>query len=71
MGASVHVVGDNDVRGCDFFNIPYIKLISCFKHSIGLILQREIAMFREKRDGKDVVLDEILEAYIERVRGMI
>mmetsp|Transcript_9590 Transcript_9590/g.13108 ORF Transcript_9590/g.13108 Transcript_9590/m.13108 type:complete len:520 (+) Transcript_9590:261-1820(+) len=34
----------------------------------GLILQREIAMFREKRDGKDVVVDEILEAYIERVR---
>jgi hypothetical protein len=30
----------------------------------GLILQREIAMFRDKRDGADVILGEILDAYV-------
>ena len=34
----------------------------------GLILQREIQYFRAARDGIDVVLGEILCAYVERVR---
>ena len=34
----------------------------------GLILQKEIRYFREARDNLDVVVGEVLPAYIERVR---
>eukprot|EP01036_Dinobryon_divergens_P025580 gene25580-34143_t len=34
----------------------------------GLILQREIAMFRDRRDGEEVVVGEVLDAFVEKVR---
>jgi predicted RNA-binding protein (virulence factor B family) len=34
----------------------------------GLILQREIKLFRDSRDGVDVEVGEILEGFVERVR---
>jgi CvfB-like winged helix domain/RNA recognition motif. (a.k.a. RRM, RBD, or RNP domain) len=34
----------------------------------GLILQKEIAMFRAKRDGEDVMIGEELPGFVERVR---
>ena len=32
-------------------------------------MQREIAMFRDRRDGEEVVVGEVLEAFVEKVRG--
>lgn len=34
----------------------------------GLIVQKEIAMFRKKRNGDDVVIGEVLDGFVERVR---
>lgn len=34
----------------------------------GLILQKELAMFRDRRDRQEVTLGEVLGAYVERVR---
>jgi hypothetical protein len=36
--------------------------------ALGLILQKEIAYFRQSRDNVDVVRGEVLPAYVERVR---
>lgn len=36
----------------------------------GLILQSEISYFRRKRNGLDVIVGEILPAYVERTREM-
>lgn len=36
----------------------------------GLILQKEIHYFREKRDGLDVIVGEILPAFVENVRDV-
>jgi hypothetical protein len=37
---------------------------------VGLILQREIAMFRDRRDGQEVIVGEELDAFVEKVRGI-
>ena len=34
----------------------------------GLILQKELAMFRDRRDREQVVVGEVLDGYVERVR---
>ncbi|KAG7363002.1 hypothetical protein IV203_026362 [Nitzschia inconspicua] len=60
LGASVDVVGlghDGDVLHAN--DEPY---------GTGLILQEEIAFFREARDNVDVVLGEILNAYVQKQR---
>ena len=36
--------------------------------STGLVLQNKIALFRESRDGEDVLVGETLDGYIERIR---
>lgn len=60
LGASAVVVGlshDGDLLPAD--QEPY---------GSGLILQKEIAYFRQARDNVDVVRGEILNAYIQNVR---
>jgi hypothetical protein len=61
LGASVEVIGRG--HGQD-------DLISDDQPALGrgLILQKEIAFFREGRQNVDVVRGEILPAYVERVR---
>lgn len=34
----------------------------------GLIIQSEIAYFRQRRSGEDIVIGEVLEAFVEKVR---
>ncbi len=61
LGASVEVIGRG--HGQD-------DLISENQPALGrgLILQKEIAFFRQGRQNVDVVRGEILPAYVERVR---
>jgi hypothetical protein len=62
LGASVDVIahGSHDPTAVIAEDSPALGQ--------GLILQREIAYFRQSRDNLDVVLGEILCAYVERVR---
>jgi predicted RNA-binding protein (virulence factor B family) len=60
LGASVSVVGlghDGELVHVD--GEPY---------AYGLILQKEIAYFRQARDNVDVVRGEVLPAYVQKVR---
>lgn len=61
MGASVDIVG----LGHDEANALPPEAPPLGK---GLVLQREIHYFRQKRDNVDVILGEVLPAYVERVR---
>lgn len=62
LGASVEVIGlghnEEDCIGEDEPGLAY-----------GLILQREIKYFRAARGGLDVIVGEVLPAYVERVRN--
>jgi predicted RNA-binding protein with RPS1 domain len=61
LGASVEIVGtSHDPNSLIGENDPTIAR--------GLILQKEIGYFRAARDGLDVVVGEILCAYVENVR---
>lgn len=62
LGASVDVIAHNshDPSDCIATDEPALGR--------GLILQREIKYFREKRGGVDIVRYETLPAYVERVR---
>ncbi|KAL3803560.1 hypothetical protein HJC23_014108 [Cyclotella cryptica] len=62
LGASVDVIAHNshDPSDCIATDEPALGR--------GLILQREINYFREKRGGVDIVKYETLPAYVERVR---
>jgi CvfB-like winged helix domain len=62
MGASVDIVayGSHDSDAVLPIDVPALGK--------GLILQKEIAYFRESRNGFDVERGEILCAYVERVR---
>ena len=62
LGASVDVIAHNSHNPDDCIGADEPAL------GRGLILQREIAYFREKRDGVDVVQYETLPAYVENVR---
>jgi len=62
LGASVNVIAQNSHNEVDL--IPESDPPLAF----GLVLQSEIQFFREKRDGVDVVIGEILPAYVEKVR---
>ena len=62
LGASVEVVGLGHSKDAELLPAdqePY---------GFGLILQKEIAYFRQGRNNLDVVLGEILPAYIQNVR---
>jgi len=58
LGATVHIVGAGHGRDVSLSDEPLGR---------GLILQREIAYFREGRRGIDVVTGEILPAWVEKV----
>eukprot|EP00588_Corethron_pennatum_P014827 CAMPEP_0194279678 /NCGR_PEP_ID=MMETSP0169-20130528/14065_1 /TAXON_ID=218684 /ORGANISM="Corethron pennatum, Strain L29A3" /LENGTH=267 /DNA_ID=CAMNT_0039024131 /DNA_START=37 /DNA_END=840 /DNA_ORIENTATION=- len=58
LGATVHIVGAGHGRDVLLSDEPLGR---------GLILQREIAYFREGRRGIDVVVGEILPAWVEKV----
>jgi predicted RNA-binding protein (virulence factor B family) len=60
LGASVSVVG----LGHDGKLLP----VDGEPYAYGLILQKEIAYFREARDNVDVVRGEVLPAYVEKIR---
>jgi CvfB-like winged helix domain len=60
LGASVDVVG----LGHDGELLPANEE----PYGTGLILQKEIAYFRQARDNVDVVRGEILSAYVQKVR---
>lgn len=62
LGASVDVIAHNshDPKDCISADEPALGR--------GLIVQREIAYFREKRGGVDVVQYETLPGYVEKVR---
>lgn len=62
LGASVDVIAHNshDPKDCVPTDEPALGR--------GLILQSEIAYYRQKRGGVDVVQYETLPAYVERVR---
>jgi len=62
LGASVSVVGHGSHNEEDMISEQDEPLAT------GLVLQREIQYFRAARDGLDVVLGEILPAYVENVR---
>jgi hypothetical protein len=63
LGASVVVIGKGS------HDAATVKLAdSANPLAVGLIYQSEIQMFRESRRNVDVVLGEILPAYVERVR---
>lgn len=44
-----------------------VQLID-YQPATGLILQKELARFRDKRDGEEVVIGETLVGYVERIR---
>lgn len=62
LGASVDVIAHNshDPKDCIPTDEPALGR--------GLILQREIAYYRQKRGGVDIVQYESLPAYVENVR---
>lgn len=61
LGASVAVIGDShDDASLIDENEPALGR--------GLILQREISYFRQARGNVDVVVGEVVPAYVERVR---
>lgn len=61
LGASVEVIGlGHKEEDCIGEEEPALGL--------GLILQREIQYFRSGRGGLDVIVGEVLPAYVERVR---
>jgi hypothetical protein len=61
LGASVEVIGlGHKEEDCIGEEEPALGL--------GLILQREIQYFRYGRGGLDVIVGEVLPAYVERVR---
>ena len=61
LGASVEVIGlGHKEENCIGEDEPALGL--------GLILQREIQYFRSARGGLDVIVGEVLPAYVERVR---
>lgn len=61
LGASVEVIGlGHEEENCIGEEEPALGL--------GLILQREIQYFRSGRGGLDVIVGEVLPAYVERVR---
>lgn len=61
LGASVEVIGlGHAEENCIGENEPALGL--------GLILQREIQYFRSARGGLDVIVGEVLPAFVERVR---
>lgn len=60
LGASVAVVGIG--HGDNLLPVDKEPL------GFGLILQKEIAYFREARDNVDVVRGEVLPAYVQKVR---
>jgi hypothetical protein len=62
LGASVEVIGHKSHEESDLIPEDEPPLAT------GLILQQEISYFRSARDGVDVVLGEILPAYVQRVR---
>lgn len=61
LGASVHVIGlSHNPESILPENEPPL--------ATGLILQKEIQYYRQSRGNVDVVLGEVLPAYVERVR---
>ena len=61
LGASVEVIGlGHEEENCIGEEEPALGL--------GLILQREIQYFRSGRGGLDVIVGEVLPAYVETVR---
>jgi hypothetical protein len=62
LGASVQVIGHGSHDESDLISETDEPLAD------GLILQREIQYFRAARDGLDVILGEILPAYVENIR---
>ena len=36
--------------------------------AMGLVLQNKIALFRDSRDGEDIIIGEVLDGYVERIR---
>jgi len=71
LGASVHVVAPghspNDLPPLDT-NDDTAATTEWPVLAVGLINQRELAYHRDARNNVDVVLGEILPAYVERVR---
>jgi hypothetical protein len=61
LGASVDVIGLDHTAS-------NVLPEGALPHATGLILQREIAYFRTARRNVDVVLGEVLPAYVEGVR---
>jgi CvfB-like winged helix domain len=63
MGASVNVIGIGH-------NVPDDQLVPVDEPPLakGLILQREIHLFRLARNNVDVTRGEVLSAYVERIR---
>ena len=47
---------------------PMGASVSIAEDRRGLILQKELAMFRDRRDREQVVVGEVLDGYVERVR---
>lgn len=78
LGASVVVVDDNhnSIKYDDLYDIHNgstdtknsISDANSDRRIRGLILQREISMFRDKRDGLDVIVGEQLDGFIEKIR---
>jgi hypothetical protein len=62
LGASVSVVGIG--HGGDVNLLP----VDAEPYATGLIVQQEIAYFRQSRDNVDVVRGEVLPAFVEKVR---
>jgi len=62
LGANVEVIAHNSHDEREIITADANPL------GYGLILQKEIHYFRAARDGFDVVLGEILPAYVEKVR---
>ena len=62
LGASVSVVG--------FHHGPEVDLlpVDAEPYGTGLILQQEIAYFRQARGNVDVVRGEVLQAYVLKIR---
>ena len=60
LGASVSVVG--------LGHAGELLPVDAEAYGYGLILQKEIAYFREARDNVDVVRGEVLPAYVQNVR---
>lgn len=47
---------------------PLGASVTVNKHNHGLILQKELALFRDRRNNEEVLLGEELTGYVERVR---